>query len=76
MTSKLLTFTIPISLLFYCVIPLLYLFPRIAQNKASATVMLTVAFVVVAPTLAALVARLCRLGLRAGGISRGLAHLC
>jgi hypothetical protein len=70
MTSKLLKFTIPVSLLFYCVIPLLYLFPRIAENKAVGTAMLMVAFVLVAPTWVALVVRICRLGLRAGGVCR------
>jgi len=56
MTSKLLKFTIPVSLLFYCVIPLLYLFPRIAENKAVGRAML-MAFVLVAPTWVALVVR-------------------
>lgn len=60
MTSKLLAFSTSFSLLFYCVIPLLYLFPRVAQNRAIGTVMLTVAFVVVAPTWVAFVVRLCR----------------
>jgi hypothetical protein len=70
MTSRILAFTVPVSLLFYCVIPLLYLFPRIAENKAVGTAMLMVAFLVVGPTWVAIVVRVFSLGLRTGGVSR------
>ena len=69
MIPRLLAFTVPVSLLFYCVIPLLYLCPHIAENKAIGTAMLIVAFVVVAPTWVAVLARVGSLGLRTGGIS-------
>jgi hypothetical protein len=70
MTFRILAFTVPVFLLFYCVIPSLYLFPRIAENKAVGTAMLMVAFLVVGPTWVAIVIRVCSLGLRTGGIYR------
>jgi hypothetical protein len=69
MTPKLLAFAVSVSLLFYCVIPLVYLFPRIAESKALGASMLMMALFVVTPTWIDLVVRLCRLGLRTGGIS-------
>jgi len=64
MRSRLLVFSTSVSLLFYCVIPFLYLFPRIVGNNAIGTVMFTVGFAVVTPTWVALVVHLCGLGLR------------
>lgn len=70
MTSRLLlAFAIAVSALFYGAIPLLYLFPHVAENKVVGIAMLTIAFVVVAPTWVALGVRLRRWGLREGGVS-------
>ena len=68
MTSRLLAFAIAGTALFYGMIPPLYLFPQVAENKVVGTVMLMMAFVVVTPTWVALVVRLCRFGLRKGGV--------
>jgi Na+-driven multidrug efflux pump len=70
MTTKVLAFTIPISALFYCLIPLMYLFPHISEKKVVGTVMLLVAFFVVAPTAVTLIFRLYSSGLRKGGLDR------
>jgi hypothetical protein len=70
MTSRLLAFAIAFSASFYGAIPLLYLFPHVAENKVVGRAMFMMAFVVVAPTWVALGVRLRRVGLREGGVCR------
>jgi hypothetical protein len=70
MTSKLLAFAIAVSVLFYCVVPLLYVFPRIAESRIIGRTMFLIAFFVVAPTWATFLVRLYRSGLKTGGAYR------
>ena len=65
MISKLLAFAGVLTALFYCMVPLLYLFPRIATHRITGKTMLLMAFLVVIPTGASLLVRLCCYGLKA-----------
>jgi len=67
MRFALLTFALAVSGLFYCAVPLLYLFPRLAENRIVGTIMFFTALLVVAPTWATLFVQLCRSGLKTAG---------
>ena len=63
MTSRLLAPGAMLTTAFYCMVPLLYLFPRIATSRIVGITMFFMAFLVVVPTGAGLLVRLCRRGL-------------
>ena len=63
MTSKVHLFASTVCALFYCTVPLLYLFPQIATDACVGKTMLLIGLLVVIPSIANLFILLCRRGL-------------